>query len=150
MKIDNYINKIEEVVEGINKPTNNKLKDEGEQSSVIDFIKLLLGLTLDIFKLPLKFLSNIIKNEIVSAIRKDAKLYTLLMGIMGVLFVFFSVIWLFISIAVGAYFYENGSSLFISISFSILFQIISFIIVLLIAYIASKNITSLKMLKKTP
>jgi ABC-type transport system involved in multi-copper enzyme maturation permease subunit len=68
------------------------------------------------------------------------------MGIMGVLFVFFSVIWLFISVAVGVYFYENGNSILISIVYSILFQLISFILVSLIALLASKKTESLKML----
>ena len=70
------------------------------------------------------------------------------MGIMGVLFVFFSVIWLFISVAVGVYYYDKGHTLLISIIYSIGFQLISFIIMSLIAFIASKKLKSLKFLKR--
>ncbi len=99
-------------------------------------------------KSPFKIIAKYLKNEIIAAIKKDAKLYAIIMGLMGVLFVFFSVLWLFISVAIGVYFNEKGHSILMSIIYSIGFQLISFVFIGAIAFIASKKIKSLKMLKK--
>ena len=99
-------------------------------------------------KAPFKIVAKYLRDEIIIAVKKDAKLYALILGIMGVLFVFFSVIWLFISVAIGVYFYEQGHSILISIIYSIGFQIVSFILIGLIGLISSKRLKSFKILKK--
>ena len=102
---------------------------------------------LNILKAPFRIIAKYLKKEIIATIKKDAKLLAFIMGILGVLLVFFSVLWLFISIAVGVYFQEQGHSILVSIVYSIVFQLICFIFLGFIAFISSKKIKSLKMLK---
>lgn len=109
---------------------------------------MLLQFFLNIIKSPFKIIAKYLRDEIIIAVKKDAKIYAILMGIMGILFVFFSVMWLFISVAIGVYFFEQGYPILISIIYSIGFQIISFILLSLIAFFALKKLKSIKMLKK--
>jgi len=153
MEILEILDKIENII----KTENSELVTDEEKSdkqtpdnknSAKDIMYLVLHFFLNIIKAPFDLIAKYLKNEIINAIKKDTKLYALIMGIMGVMFVFFSVLWLFISVAIGVYYFENGDSLLNSIMYSIGFQLISFIIVGLIAFIASTQIKSLKMLKK--
>jgi len=153
MEIIEILDKIENII----KTENSELVTEEEKSdkqtaenkdSAKDIMYLVLHFFLNIIKAPFDLIAKYLKNEIINAIKKDTKLYALIMGIMGVMFVFFSVLWLFISVAIGVYYFENGKSILISIMYSIGFQLVSFIIVGLIAFIASTQIKSLKMLKK--
>ena len=150
MNFEDYMNRIEKMVGNINQPSssNESEKNNSTNDSLKELVNLLITFFIDIIKFPLKIIANIIRKEIIYTIRKDAKLYTLIMGLMVVLFIFFSVIWLFVSTAVGVYFYENGSSILASIMYSVLFQLGSFIILGIVVYIASGKIESLKMLKK--
>ena len=103
---------------------------------------------LNILKTPFNIIAKYLRDEIIISVKKDAKLYVFIMGIIVVLFVFFSVIWLFISVAIGVYFYEQGHSILLSIIYSIGFQIVSFILISIIALIVSKKLKTHKMLKK--
>ncbi len=152
MEVLEILDKIEDIIENQNHETakDDKNQEEGTQekkSSVKDVTNLLLSFLLSILKAPFQLVAKYLKNEIISTIKKDARLYALIMGLMGVMFVFFVVLWLFISVIVGVYFYESGKSILISISYSIGFQIISFAIVGIIAFSASKKVKSLKLLK---
>ena len=147
MKTSEIIDRLEDAIDS--KITNTEIS-ELEKGEIIpkDVFYLSIQFILNIVKNPFEFISKYLKEEIIPYIKKDAGLYMLIMSIVVVLFVFFSVIWLFVSIAVGAYFYEHGNTLFISIIYSIIFQIVSSITALLIIYVASKNLESLKILKK--
>ncbi len=152
MEVLEILDKIEDIIENQNHETakDDKNQEEGTQekkSSVKDVTNLLLSFLLSILKAPFQLVAKYLKNEIISTIKKDARLYALIMGLMGVMFVFFVVLWLFISVIVGVYFYESGKSILISISYSIGFQIISFAIVGIIAFSTSKKVKSLKLLK---
>ncbi len=152
MEVLEILDKIEDIIENQSHETakDDKNQEEGTQekkSSVKDVTNLLLSFLLSILKAPFQLVAKYLKNEIISTIKKDARLYALIMGLMGVMFVFFVVLWLFISVIVGVYFYESGKSILISISYSIGFQIISFAIVGIIAFSASKKVKSLKLLK---
>jgi len=154
MEVLEILDKIEDIIENQNHETakDDKNQEEGTQekkSSVKDVTNLLLSFLLSILKAPFQLVAKYLKNEIISTIKKDARLYALIMGLMGVMFVFFVVLWLFISVIVGIYFYESGKSILISISYSIGFQIISFAIVGIIAFSASKKVKSLKLLKNS-
>ncbi len=139
------LDRIEEIIK------NNDLEpdehdEKKSQNPVKEFVYLILSFFINILKTPFKLVAKYITNELVKAVKKDAKLYAFIMGLMGVMFVFFSVLWLFISFAVGIYFYDKGNTIFISVLYSIAFQIISFIVVAIIAIIAMKSIKSLKLL----
>ena len=151
MEILEILDKIEKIIEnkGLEPNKNRTETEESPQSDTIkEVIYLVLSFFLNILKSPFKIIAKYLKNEIIAAIKKDAKLYAIIMGLMGVLFVFFSVLWLFISVAIGVYFNEKGHSILMSIIYSIGFQLISFVFIGAIAFIASKKIKSLKMLKK--
>lgn len=152
MESKEIFNKIEDIINNkTDKSDMDKTEIDSENKSdkngIKEIIYLLLQIVLNILNAPFKIVAKYLRNEIVEAVKKDAKLYALIMGIMGVLFVVFSVIWLFISIAVGVYFYEQEHSILISIVYSIIFQLISFVAISLIALIASKNLKSLRILK---
>ena len=112
-----------------------------------EIILLIIRFFSEFLMLPFKLLASYLKNELITTIKRDAKLYGLMMGLMGVLFVFFSVLWLFISVGVGIYFYQKGNSLLFSIFYSVIFQIISFTVIALIILITSKQVKSIKMMK---
>lgn len=151
MKSKEILDRIENLINSeVNK--SDETKTESENNSDKDTTKYIIYLALKFFlnilKTPFKIVAKYLRDEILTAIKKDAKLYALIMGIIVVLFVFFSVLWLFVSIAVGVYFFEQGHSLFLSIIYSIAFQIISLILMGLYALVASRKLNSLKMLKK--
>ena len=155
MKSKEIFNRIENIInDNVNKSDNSKNDDETENENKYaktefkNILYLLMQLFLNIIKTPFKVVAKYLRDEIIIAVKKDAKIYMLIMGIMGVLFVFFSVIWLFISVAVGVYIYDKGNTIFISIVYSIGFQIISFILFSFIGFIASRKLKSLKILKK--
>ena len=146
-RIENIINnkisdlassKTEEGIDSENNHEKNTFKEIGY---------LLLNIFLNLLKTPFKIITKFLRDEIVIAAKKDAKLYILILVLIGVLFVFFSVIWLFISVAIAVYFYDQGYSVFISIIWSIGFQIISFIVISLIGVVLSKKLKSFKIIK---
>jgi hypothetical protein len=147
MKSKEIIDKIEKIIDS-KIDNSDKIKNDSDKNIVEDIVYLALQFLLNIIKTPFSMMAKYLRDEVIISIKKDAKLYALVMGIMGVLFVFFSVIWLFISVAVGVYFHEQGYSILISIVYSIVFQIVSFILVSLIAFFTSKKLKSLKIMKK--
>ena len=151
MELIDILNKIENILKKENSNlmiNDDKTGEQKQNNSAKEIMILVLQFLLSILRAPFDLIANYLKNEIINSVKKDAKLYALIMGIMGVMFVFFSVLWLFISVAIGVYYYENGNTILVAIMYSIGFQLVSFIIVGLIAYFASTQIKSLKMLKK--
>lgn len=150
MDILDTLNKIEGIITNkvADATENKKVDDKGSAmlTTTKEIIILFISFLKDIFKIPMKIVTKFLINEIVAAAKKDAKNYALIMGLMGVLVVFFSVLWLFISVAVAAYFYDKGNVIFISIMYSLGFQLISFIIISLIVYIISRRIKSLRLM----
>jgi hypothetical protein len=149
MDIPEILDKIEGILKSESlKSDENKLETESQpnKNSANNLIYLVFHFLLNILKAPFNLFAKYLKDEIISAIKKDAKLYALIMGMMGVLFVFFSVLWLFVAVVVGVYFHEKGHSILMSIVYSIGFQIICFIFVALIAFVSSRKIKSLKMI----
>lgn len=150
MEIFEILDKIENLIKSEDlKSTENKTETEGQpnENPAKSVFSLVLSFFLNILKAPFKIIAKYLKKEIVATIKKDARLLAFILSIMGVLLVFFSVLWLFISIAVAVYFQEKGHSILMSIIYSVIFQTISFIILGFIAFISSKKIKSLKMLK---
>ncbi len=150
MELSEIIDKIENLI----KTGENKLSGNGEnaqetpRSFFTDITYLMLSFFGKILKLPFKIIAKYLKDEIISAIKKDAKLYAFIMMLMGVMFVFFAVLWLSISVAVATYFKEHGNSYLMSIIYSVLFQVVCFILIGIIAFITSRKIKSLEMFKK--
>ena len=149
MHTSEYLDKLEKIIRDINMKLSNTGSGESghDLNPVKEILKLFFSIFLDIIKAPLIIVTRFVKNEFIKSMKKDAQLYAVVMGLMGVLFVFFSVLWLFVSVAAGIYFYDIGYSVFISVIFSIVFQFVSFIFIALIIYILSRKIKSLKMMK---
>lgn len=155
MEVLEILDRIEAIIKDQNKQSVESSQHSGseektKESNIKTVTNLLLSFLLSILKAPFQLIAKYLKNEIITTVKKDARLYALVMGLMGVMFVFFVVLWLFISVAVGVYFYESGNTILVAIIYSIGFQLISFIFVALIAFFASRNIKSLKMLKSMP
>jgi len=147
MELTEILGKIESMIKEENKKfeSNNYLsKTDGNPNASRNILHLVILYLLKLFKSPFskEFFSNLIK-----VTKKDARLYAMIMGILGILFIFFAILWFFISTVIGFYFYEKGNTLFISILYSIGFQMIFFMLMILISYLGSKRITSLKMVK---
>jgi len=143
-KIDSILKKEEKEISSNESNTETKQDSNSAKEVLILAAQFLLG----VLRAPFDMIASYLKNEIIKSVKNDAKLYMVIMGIMGVMFVFFSVLWLFISIAIGVYFYQNGHSMLVSILYSIGFQLASFTLAGIIAFIASTRIKSLKLLKK--
>jgi len=152
MGILDTLNKIEGIITNKVADATESKKVDDKGSAMLDITKEIIVLFItfmkDIFKVPIKIVTKFLINEMVAAAKKDAKNYALIMGLMGVLFVFFSVLWLFVSIAVAAYFYDKGNEIFTSILYSLGFQLGSFILISLIMYIISRRIKSLRLMLK--
>ena len=147
-KIEKSINEMLNTVDTSEVEAKTGIENNANRTGFKEILYLLMQLFLNILKTPFKLVANYLKEEIILAMKKDLRLYMLILGLMGVLFVFFSVIWLFIAVAVGVYFYDKGSTLFISIIYSIGVQVTSFTLVSLLAFLISKKLRSLKILKK--
>ena len=151
MEVIQILNRIEEILK--NKDLENSFREEKEDESISssnsikEIIYLILSFILKIFKLPFKLIGEYIKEEIATSIKKDARIVAMIVGISGAIFLFLSVLWLFLAIAVGAYFQEQGETLFVSVIYSIGFQVLSIILAATLAIFASKRIKSLQLLK---
>ncbi len=119
-------------------PKSNTLK--GIMRSVLDYI-------VSIIKLPFTVFAKFFTREIIKAIKKDIKTYAFLTFLLFCMFIITLFIRLFLSIALGVYFYELGNTMLKSIGYSLLFQMISFIIIGLTLYLTSKKLRSLKLIK---
>jgi hypothetical protein len=151
MKTDDILDRVEVIVNQElerSKPLTRDSEDDTEKKSVFEALNLLLLYVVRTVKTPIKIVSKFIKEEILPSMEKDFKLYLLIMGSVMLLALFFGVIWVSIAIAVGVFFFDIGYSVLESVLFSLGFQVLSFLLLSLIAFIASKNIKSLQLLKR--
>ena len=58
------------------------------------------------------------KEELKIALKNDIKLFVVIVGLLALILVIFAVFWLFISLAIAAYFYETGNTILHSILFT--------------------------------
>lgn len=165
MKQIDILNQIEEILKNSikfnssesNSETNThvdmEIEDESQEkvknSPIKDVFNLIIAFFMSVIKAPFQLIHVYIKNEIVLAIKKEVKLYFVLIILLGILFTIFIVFWVLISLAVGFYFQELGFSNYESILLSIGFQAVIFLIIFLIFRSKSKQIKSLRMIKKT-
>jgi hypothetical protein len=151
MELPEILDKLEEIIKERESESTEENEIEQEEpsarSTLKELVLLIFSFLLNIIKAPYRVVARYLKNEIVLAIKKDAKLYGAILAMFGILFLLFTVLWLFISIAVGAYFYDRGESLFISVMYSLGFQAACIVLVALIAFISSRNIRSIKLIK---
>jgi len=129
--------KMEEAKEGMKKKDTKK-----------NFMYLVLLFLFNILKLPIQIFEKYLKEEILKAVKKDLKLYFLTLCLLVVLAVFFSAFWLTLSFGVGVYFYEKGYSMFTSVLYSGMFQILSFFTVSLAAVFLFRKMRLVKTVKK--
>jgi len=151
MKTDDILDRVEVIVNQElerSKPLTSDSEGDTEKKSVYEALNLLLLYVVRTVKTPIKIVSKFIKEEILPSMEKDFKLYLLIMGSVMLLALFFGVIWVSIAIAVGVFFFDIGYSVLESVLFSLGFQVLSFLLLSLIAFIASKNIKSLQLLKR--
>ncbi len=147
MDTNEILNRLEKMIENDEANEEPSVKDTKDLSAK-ELVFIVIRLVVDVLKKPINFLSKYFSKRMLYVLLKDAKIFAFLMAVMVVLFVFFAILWLSISVWVGAYFYENGTALSLSIMYSIFFQIGSFLLVSFVAYFASKRIKSLNLLKK--
>ena len=103
----------------------------------LDFIKKATFLFLPVLK---SFVLNPLKSVLKTG-AKEMKIFGSLGMISIVLFVFFTVGWFTLTVLVGVWFYEEGNSLSLSVLYSLIFQLFSFLVVASVGYIIfSKSI----------
>ena len=119
-------------------PKSNTLKSI--MLSVLDYI-------INIIKLPFTVFAKFFTREIIRALKKDAKTIVFLVWLLVSLVVIASVMWLFLAVALGVYFYENGDTMLVSIGYSLVFQFIGFLIFGITLYFTSKRLRSVKLVK---
>jgi magnesium-transporting ATPase (P-type) len=144
MEVLKILDRIEEIL----KEESNRAEEQADsgKSALRELVSLILQFVLSLIKAPFNFVSRYIKNEILNSMKKDSKLLAIIFSMLIVLLVFFFVFWLFVSASVGIYFYENGSTMFASIMYSIAFQAGSSLIVVLVAYISFRKVKSIKLM----
>ena len=98
---------------------------EDKVSINLEFIKKAAVLFVPVLK---SFITNPIK-AVAKTASRELKIFGSLGMVAVVLLVFFIIGWLTLSVWVGAWFYDRGSSLSISVLYSLIFQLISFILV---------------------
>ena len=140
--------KILDRIEEILKEEGERKVEQGDEvkSTLREFVSLILQFVLSMVKAPFLFISRYLKNEIINSLKKDSKLLAAIFSMLVVLLVFFFVFWLFVSASVGIYFYESGSTMFVSIMYSIAFQAGSSIFVALVAYVLFRNVKSIRLI----
>ncbi len=146
MKTYQILDRIEEILER----EKEALKEEDPKTTkgvVVELVYLVLQFILNLVKAPFKFIAGYVKNELVTALKKDSGLMAVISVMVVVLFVFFLIFWLSVSVAVGVYFYENGNTLFVSVLYSIAFQTLSSLLALLIAYISMRRMKTFKIFR---
>ncbi len=97
---------------------------EKKVSINLEFFKNAILLFLPVLK---SFITNPIKAAAKTA-SMEAKIFGTLGMISIVLLIFFIIGWFTLSVLVGAWFYDHGSSLTVSVLYSLIFQIISFLL----------------------
>lgn len=116
-------------------------RDKDHAGGVWNFLTTLLGFP---FRLLLKYL----RRELTSSIKHDLKIYFLLAGIAGMMFIFVVILWLTVALAVGAYFYGKGYSFFLSVLFSLAFQGIVILLWVVVARIAAGRRKTAQMIRE--
>jgi len=111
-------------------------------------INLLISFFVSVIKAPFELIHMYIKREIIAVIRKEIKLYFIIIILFGILFTVFIVFWVLISLALGIYFQDEGASLLNSILLVIAFQLSIFALVSFIIHRVSKKIKSLRLLNE--
>ncbi|NPA35721.1 MAG: hypothetical protein GXO47_02620 [Chlorobi bacterium] len=148
MELNEILERIEELLE---KEKKELMEAGDEQSSTITFLKeillLLFQFVVALLKAPFRLVAGYVKKEVISAIKKDSKIMAFISAMLIVLLVFFLVLWMSVSVAVGAYFYDKGYSLFASVVYSVAFQVVSILVVILISYLISRNLKTFKLFK---
>ncbi len=102
----------------------------------------------DLLSFPVRLLIKYFRRELTSALRHDLKIYMLMAGIAGMMFIFVVILWLTLSIAVGVFFYEKGFTLLQSVLFSLAFQFVVILLSLLTAHIACRRRRTARLLKE--
>ena len=117
-------------------------RDNDHAGGVWNFLTTLLGFP---FRLLLKYL----RRELTSSIKHDMKIYFMLAGIAGMMFIFVVILWMTVALAVGVYFYyEKGYSFFLSVLSSLAFQGIVIVLWMVIARIAAGKRKTAEMIRE--
>lgn len=127
---------------------NENLKESRIKGPIKAIFDLIISFFMSVIKSPFQLIHEIIKKEIIALIRKEIKLYFLVIVLLGILLTIFIVFWVSISLAVGVFFREDGASLFTSILYVIAFQLVIFTIISIVFYRISRKIKSLKFLRR--
>lgn len=127
--------------------SEGKVKKSRKKGPIKAIFNLLISFFVSVIKAPFELIHQYIKNEIVALIRKELKLYFIIIILFGVLFTIFITFWVLISLAIGAYFVDQGETFLTSVLYVIGFQLLSFAIIGFVFYRTSGKIKSLKLLR---
>ncbi len=103
----------------------NNLTVEKKVSINLEFIKKAVLLFIPVLK---SFITSPVKTAAKTA-SKELKIFGSLGMVSVVLLIFFIIGWFTLSVLVGAWFYDHGNSLTLSVLYSLIFQLISFLMV---------------------
>lgn len=146
--------KIKEILKKIDKI----LKDKDDFSSVTELEKggekakstfyKLFGLFKKIFNFQYSVIANYLREELKIALKNDLKLVVIIIGFLALITVIFAVFWLFISLAITAYFYESGYGILNSLLYTMGIHLLVIIVLSIGIYISSQNFEIYKVYKK--
>ncbi len=127
------------------RPAGEGRQEEAAPAGVWDHLLRFLG---GLLRMPFRMLFRYFRRELTEALKKDLRIYLLILLILGMVIVFFVILWLSVAVAVGVWFYTRGTPLFLSVLYSILFQVVVILLALLATWIISRRRRTGKLLRE--
>lgn len=147
MKIKEIFKKIDKILK--EKEELPKLSDiEKGRKKAKSTLQKLFSLFKKIFNTQYAIVASYLKQELKLALKNDLKLFGVIVGLLALILVIFTVFWLFISLAITAYFFESGNSILHSILFTMGIHLIVIVVLSIGVFISSKNFKTHKVYSK--
>ena len=147
MKIKEIFKKIDKILKDRKEfPSLTELKSGKKRTK--STLQKLFRLFKKIFNAQYAVIASYLKEELRIAFKNDLKLFVVIVGLLALVLVVFAVFWIFISLAIAAYFYEAGNTIFHSILITMGFHMTVMIILSVGILISSKNFKTHKVYSK--
>lgn len=147
MKIKEIFKQVDKILkEKQDLPSISELKKGKKKAKTT--LQRLFNLFKKIFNTQYAIIASYLKEELKIAFKNDLKLFVVIAGLLALILIIFAVFWLFISLAIAAYFYESGNTILHSILFTMGIHMIVITVLSIGIFISSKNFKTHKVYRK--
>lgn len=147
LKVKEIFKKVDKILKERNQFPDLSELEKGSKKAKSKLQKL-FGLFKKIFNTQYAVIASYMKEELKTAFRNDLKLVGIIIGFLVLIVIVFAVFWLFISLAISAFFYESGYSVLHSILLTMAIHLLVIIVLSIGIYISSRNFKTHKVYKK--